>query len=705
MVEPSEKPTDKIPQYPVSSEDLTMILPSFRESDHYEVGRTWFPGKEIEGLYRVEDTIGLGGMGIVYKATDLTTNKLVVIKSLLPQIAQEVEFKRRFIREAEEWIRLGAHPNIVRAYTVLDIEYLPRIVAEFIDGPALSDLLKEGLPVERAFAIATQICWGMAYAHDKSLAHRDLKPANILTSNDGTAKVTDFGLVKVVEEDSGITRLINLKEHADRAAGTLMTDGILGTPEYISPEQWDGKGGKTSDIYSFGVILYEMFCGRRPFDYPELKGLDRVTAYHKSHTQNPPPRPEDIAGIDASVEKLSPRLSALMLQCMEKSPAARPDDFRNIASELNNIAGEMAGATPVAEPSPLEMDRCDKLDQANAYLRLSKSCVINGDIDKAVKLLPKAKKIFEEYGDDTALAYCHQGIGATYRIRGKYTQAMEEFNKSMRIFEATQDVRGIIICNNQMSYIHQVLGEFDKGAACVRTSVELAEKIGNLRLRIDSMLNFASTFFWKKDYDSARDIFNKTLTLAEESNDLLDILRCHGNLGRVAQYTDNLPAALEHFDKCWQIAEVLGHRNFLHATQYNMGLVYHKLQQIDKAFEMYTLSLAIAEELDYARGMSDCCCGLATLHYERGEFKEALEMSYRDMEISESLGERERICAVWQNIGLNLNKLGRPAEALEALEKAVGMGKEFEYVDLTEATKLLEKLRPPPAANKDQSPD
>ncbi|MFC1587279.1 serine/threonine-protein kinase [Planctomycetota bacterium] len=177
--DPSEQSTKKQSGPLNTSEQKTIAMPA---PDKFpELFQPWYPGQVIEGLYRIEGEIARGGMGIVHKAINLATNDFVVIKSLLPEVAQIQKYKKRFIREAEEWVALGSHPHIVRAYTALEIEYLPRLVLEFVDGKSLDDILyEEGLlPLEQALDIAIQICWGMAHAHDKELTHRDLKPANI----------------------------------------------------------------------------------------------------------------------------------------------------------------------------------------------------------------------------------------------------------------------------------------------------------------------------------------------------------------------------------------------------------------------------------------------------------------------------------------------------------------------------------------------
>ena len=235
------------------------------------IGRKWYSGEIIEGLYRIETILGEGGQGVIYKAEDLSSNKTVVIKSLLPHVSQNEDSCKRFIREAEEWVNLGVHPNIVRAYTIHEINYLPRIIAEFVDGDTLDDTLKNHpLDIDIALHYAISICWGMEFAHKKGIIHRDLKPANILVAKDKTLKITDFGLVKRwFEKDTDSNPTFN--EVDVKPFETMQTLGLVGTPAYMAPEQWEGNADIQSDIYAFGIIFFQLLTSYYPVSYTHLR--------------------------------------------------------------------------------------------------------------------------------------------------------------------------------------------------------------------------------------------------------------------------------------------------------------------------------------------------------------------------------------------------------------------------------------------------
>jgi serine/threonine protein kinase len=205
--------------------------------------------------YEILQTLGQGGMGVVYLARQKKLDRLVAIKAISPYLAQEPEIRERFAAEASVLARLS-HPNIVTLYDYIEEPDALYLVMEYVEGKPLSEILKAGpLPLESIRKYFTQILDAFAYAHSKGVIHRDIKPSNIIITSQGQVKILDFGVAKILSSDHSQTR----------------TGMRLGTLMYMSPEQV--KGEKTldarSDIYSLGVVLFEMLTGRPPYD-PEL---------------------------------------------------------------------------------------------------------------------------------------------------------------------------------------------------------------------------------------------------------------------------------------------------------------------------------------------------------------------------------------------------------------------------------------------------
>lgn len=263
----------------------------------------------LGGRYQLQEAIGGGGMAIVYRAVDTLLDRVVAIKMLRAQFAEDEEFVLRFRQEAQAAARL-AHPNIVNVYDVGVDEKEYYIVMEYVDGPTLKDVIIERapLPVEEAIDISKQICNALSQAHEQHIVHRDIKPHNILLTKFGVVKVTDFGIARAVTGNT-IT---------DRQATS-----VLGSVHYFSPEQ--ARGAKTdakSDIYSLGVVMYEMLTGSLPFS-----GTSPVSVALK-HLRERFIEPREMnKAIPQSLENI-------VLRCLVKSPDGRYADMNAVKADL-----------------------------------------------------------------------------------------------------------------------------------------------------------------------------------------------------------------------------------------------------------------------------------------------------------------------------------------------------------------------------------
>jgi predicted Ser/Thr protein kinase len=285
-------------------------------------------GELIAGRYELEELVGTGGMSSVYRAHDRLLERNVALKVLHEQFTAEGDYVERFRREARAVAQLS-HPNIV---TVIDRgEHDDRqfIVFEYVDGENLKRLIeREGpLPEREAVRLGLQIARALGFAHGQGLIHRDVKPQNVLLNGDGRAKVTDFGIARSVEVRGGLTQ----------------TGTVMGTSDYISPEQARGsRVDAQSDIYSLGVVLYELLTGELPFPG------DNFVAVAMRHINEPPP------SVRAKRPELSPRLDAAIRRAMAKDSRDRFGSMDELCTELSaSVADESpvsSAETMVAAP-------------------------------------------------------------------------------------------------------------------------------------------------------------------------------------------------------------------------------------------------------------------------------------------------------------------------------------------------------------------
>lgn len=272
-------------------------------------------GTTIGGRYEVIEELGRGGMGNVYRVVDKKINEEMALKILHPVIAADKKTVERFKNELK-LARKITHKNVCRMHDLNEEEGTLFITMEYVSGEDLKSMIKMTgqMSTGRAVSIAKQICEGLDEAHRLGVVHRDLKPRNIMIDKEGNARIMDFGIARSLKAE-GITG-----------------EGIMvGTPEYMSPEQVKGLGvDQRSDIYSFGIILFEMVTGKIPFE-----GDTSLTIALKQKTEDPP-NPQDF---NAQIPK---ELNAVILKCLEKEKEERYENIREVFSELDNIEKEIS---------------------------------------------------------------------------------------------------------------------------------------------------------------------------------------------------------------------------------------------------------------------------------------------------------------------------------------------------------------------------
>jgi serine/threonine protein kinase len=279
-------------------------------------------GKSL-GRYHILEPLGEGGMAAVYKAYDTSLERNVAIKIIRTEKEEDESFLKRFQREAKALAQLD-HPYILKVLDYGEQDGIPYLVMPYIPGGTLKQRMGHPIPYPEAAGLIAPIARALEFAHGQNIIHRDIKPANILISQSGAPILSDFGIAKML----------------DKAESTQLTaDGVgIGTPDYMAPEQWMGKADPRTDIYSLGIVFYQMITGRLPFT------ADTPAAVLLKHVQDPLPRPSTfVADLPEFVEHV-------LFKALSKKPEDRYQDMGVFASALEKLANSTTTRVDLTPP-------------------------------------------------------------------------------------------------------------------------------------------------------------------------------------------------------------------------------------------------------------------------------------------------------------------------------------------------------------------
>ncbi len=377
-------------------------------------------GEIIGEKYEVVNVLG-GGMGNVYICRTISNDSYIVLKTLQTQYIFSKRGMNSFKREAYIWMKLEDHPNIVKAIAFDVIEMLPYIVLEYIapdEGGrnTLTQYLKFPLDIKQILIWAIQFCDGMDYALSNEVTpHRDIKPDNIMITNNGILKITDFGLAKIFDQEEDNTEEQNILEAFFSKSSPNVSfihskqgGGVVGTLPWMAPEQFDGKADLRSDIYSFGLVLYQMLNnGKHPFERPNNPFVKGALIFEKLHKEE-------------QIEEIDSILFPIIKKCVEKNPLDRYQTFKEMRNDLAALYANETG-----EEAPLPPRKEDLL--GTEVTRKGDSMLQLGSIDEAIDEYQKALSI-NPYNDDA-----YFGLGNTYQAKNLEEEAIKNYKEAIRI--------------------------------------------------------------------------------------------------------------------------------------------------------------------------------------------------------------------------------------------------------------------------------
>lgn len=530
-------------------------------------------GLTIDDKYRIEEKIGSGGLGVVYKAKHLIAETTVALKVLLPGKQLDKTTIERFRREARTAMALK-HPNIAGVQDIGAHGKMPFLIMEYVEGKPLNELLEEGsLSTAQKTSIIKQVLEALEYARGKGVVHRDLKPSNIVIKNDNHAKLIDFGIAKVIDEKDKLT-LTN-------------TGDFFGTPSYMSPEQCKGEATDfRTDIYGTGCIAYELYSGSPPYQ------SDGILAVLNAHVHDDIPKlkaPEDLKGIEIVITK------ALAKQ--------KKDRFSSAKQMLEEIERVEKGMKPKYALKTLSQKRVKTLFQIAivfstilllSYLWFIKTFTVttiesrtqeliknpqnvNALIDRG-RLYTENKQYRYALSDlkkavdlapDNSGALIRKGIAEKYL--GEYSQALKDITKGIDLFPT--NYRGYL----ERACVLQDMGKFNKAISDYKKAIEL-NQINHANNNSVAYNNLAELYYRQNEFGKAIKAANESLSLNKKLP--------QNYLNRAASYL-----AINNPDKCIEDCSTALTLNAKYAPAfYNRALGYNETGK-------YKLALKDADEL------------------------------------------------------------------------------------------------------------
>jgi serine/threonine protein kinase len=467
-----------------------------------------------------------GGMGNVYLANQLDTYKdtgrRVAIKTLQDWCLEDPETANRFLREAEVWVKLGYHPNIVQAMMAFKYKERPYILLEFIDGTDLRSLIRNGpLPLWQCMMFAKQFCKGMIHANEKvpGFVHRDIKPENCLIDAEGDLKITDFGLVKAIDNPDG--------EWTTVTSGTPVTSSVfktqtgqwgIGTYPYMAPEQFEdfNSADVRTDIYSFGIMFFEMLTGERPFK------ADQPEGWYPLHKGIEPPLACRVN------ERVPPLTSMFVSMCLAKNPEKRISDFKALYFLI--ISAQNPDSIKVAPGPPPKRET----ESPNALAAKARSLQNLGKFEDALEAINQAIALsaadwlfwhtkasilidLAQFDQallcfDRAIKFDPERIGS-YENKVKVLQRLKRFEEALIAIDFAidtfPDASELMV---RRSSILDSLGRKEDAEESLFSALD------NEPNNVGALFDMASQLQAKKDYSGALPYINRLIDLSESDS-------------------------------------------------------------------------------------------------------------------------------------------------------------------------------------------
>ncbi len=491
----------------------------------------WNSGDFIQNEFRIKEVLK-GGMGIVYIANHIKTGNMFAIKTIQKNFVWDNRIYEMFKKEAELWVKLEKHPNIVQALIVRQINSKPLIFLEYIKGKSLDRQLAQGpLEIKTAISYAIQICRGLAYAFGKlNIIHRDIKPSNCLIDEDGTLKITDFGLAKVLSH--AISETVEHGDSLSEETKESHATAFQGTLPYMSPESFSLKSIATTetDIYSIGVVLYEMLSGTKPVF---ATNFAEYMVKHESHA---------LIDVKEKRNEIPQKLSDIAMKCLSFNPESRFHKFETLQKLLEELYEELYGETVPSGYKPEE-----SLSSNDWYFKGLSLAALNRHYE-AIRCFNESLK------KNPAFTESIIAKGDSYFAIELYSDALKTFNKALTINADHA------IAHTKKGDCYLKLKRFHDALSCYNKALEIEP------LNEKTLIAKGIYFYSAGNYKESIRLFEQALQIAPRSYtalfNLALALQCTGELQKTLAIFERMhsenPRHMESWLKHGQVLEQMG---------------------------------------------------------------------------------------------------------------------------------------------------
>jgi tetratricopeptide (TPR) repeat protein len=638
------------------------------------------PGTYI-GPFEVAGQPLFGGMGIVYVCFDHEQGRPVALKTFQSRYLPDRAARDRFLREGTAWVELGSHPHIVRCQGVLHPEGALEVylVLELVakeqdrDDASLRSWLTPGrpLPIEQALLFGLQITRGMRYATDRipGLVHRDLKPENVLVGADqllraGTnrLRLTDFGLVAILQETTNpmprgpATPEVPIER-------TQLTQGIMGTPLYMAPEQWHGEAvSAATDVYALGCILYQMLTGQHAVTGQNVQALQRAhCAGEVRSLPNSLP-----AGVRATVAR-----------CLALQPGERYDRWEPVETALMVAYEEATGFEAPASEPPAALSWAERVQAGWSYSAMGTSYVEIGKAEVAAGYFERAAEVGRTEGDLRLVAGALGNLGEVNRRLGNARRAIEYHEQHLELVREIGDRRGEEYALGNLGGAYGQLGDLRRALDYLGQALALARKAGHRRGAASALDNLGIIYAHMGDFRRAISYYEQALNIAREIGDRTGEGAILGNLGTAFSNLGDLRRAIGYYKQSLAIKREIGDRRGEGVTLHNLGNAYRDLGNARQALEHYGKALEINKEIGDQRGIGLVLNSLGSLHSNLGDMRRALELHGQALEIIREAGDRRSEGDCLTNMGYVYMSLKDIPRAMQSCEQALAIDHEI----------------------------